>query len=206
MQSHANDVARAHAGIDVARAHAGIATTFCFMQNHANGVDVGVQLLDPPDRALCTDRRQAAASATVCGGYECHQAFAAAVLLWLPQKRHETPSKPSVLLHLGRLAFPSGMVNLHFAANSLPCCTARSCLECGPYLVASSPCCCQTAETYPAGCCLIAMLLPACCTAWCSLYWSSSFALLKWLSLHCSQRTAQVSLNALLLVLHCCTA
>ena len=59
--------------------------TLCFMQNYADGADVGVQLLDPPDCALCTDRRQTAAAAAVCDRHECHQACAAAVLLWLPQ-------------------------------------------------------------------------------------------------------------------------
>lgn len=79
MQSHAG-------GLHVATAHARNTNLFCCsMQNHAYGVDVGVQLLDSPDRALCTDRRQAAAAAAVCGGHERHQACAAAVLLWMSQ-------------------------------------------------------------------------------------------------------------------------
>ena len=105
-----------------------VQTTLCFMQNHANGVDVGVQLLDPPDRALCTDRRQAAAATIVCGWHECHQAVAAAVLLWMPQQCHETASKPSILLCFGWLAFPSGVVMLPFQCNAspLPYCPGRT--------------------------------------------------------------------------------
>lgn len=59
------------------------------MQDHAAGVDAGVQLLDSPDRALRKDRRQAAAAASVCRWHEPYQAAATAVFLWVPQQCHE---------------------------------------------------------------------------------------------------------------------
>lgn len=62
-----------------------VAAPLAVLQDHAHGVDAGVQLLDPPDRALCTDRRQAAAAAAVCGGHERYQALATNVLLRVPQ-------------------------------------------------------------------------------------------------------------------------
>lgn len=78
--------------------------------------DARLQLLDPPDRALCTDRRAPALAPPVHCGDEPYTPAATPLPVWLPQQcPHDCP-QPSLLHDPGRLAITAGMLISHFVA------------------------------------------------------------------------------------------
>ena len=72
--------------------------------------DARIQLLDPPDHALCTDRCAPALAPPVHRGDEPYSLAATAVPVWLPQQCPDDRPQPSLLHGLGCLAVIAGML------------------------------------------------------------------------------------------------
>ena len=83
--------------------------------------DAGLQLLDSPDCALRTDRRQAASEALIHCGHEHHPPAAAPLSLRLSQQCAPDSTQPCFLRAIGLLAVSAGGLSLLLNV----CCASR---------------------------------------------------------------------------------
>ncbi len=83
------------------------------MQVYTAHFDARLQLLDPPDCALRTDRRAPALATPVHRGDEPHPPAATPVPVWLPQQCPHDCAQPSLLRGPGCLALIAGMLTSH---------------------------------------------------------------------------------------------
>jgi len=83
------------------------------MQVYTAHPDARLQLLDPPDCALRTDRRAPALATPVHRGDEPHPPAATPVPVWLPQQCPHDCAQPSLLRGPGCLALIAGMLTSH---------------------------------------------------------------------------------------------